>query len=305
MTESQDAFAELLATLREVGERFAGEEWGLGDPTDVAEGLRVILHHLGTGIETQFEDDAAHPAFRAIVSPWRKALGDNADARYHDARVHPAGTYRVRGHTGGAVYVSFTVEAGADDGAFPSGTVGVLNDTGFDVGDDGTFEITVGGPEQERGWLPLAPDASRVTVRHYWEGPRRRRRPAGADLGLTIDLVDGADPCRAAPRPPTPRWPPPSAAWPPTSAPARSRRWPSPARATRRRSCPASPTCSRRRSRRAPTPWPPPTPPTAWRRTSSGPTTPWSCGSAGPTAGAPTCRCGTASCSPSTTCAAG
>ena len=33
--------------------------------------------------------------------------------------------------------MSFTVEAGAEDGAFPSGTVGVLNDTGFDVGGDG------------------------------------------------------------------------------------------------------------------------------------------------------------------------
>ena len=203
MTESQDAYAELLATLREVGDRFAGEEWGLSDATDVAEGLRVVLHLLGTGIETQFEDDAAHPTFRAIVSPWRKALGDNADARYHDARVHPAGTYRVRGNTGGAVYVSFTVEAGADDGAFPSGTVGVLNDTGFDVAGDGSFEITVGGSERDRGWLPLAPDASRLTVRHYWEDSGSPQAPPMADLGLTIDLVDGAAVVPAAPPAPT------------------------------------------------------------------------------------------------------
>ena len=89
MTESQDAFDELLATLREVGDRFAGDEWGLTDPGDVAEGLRVIVHHLATAVETQFEQDAAHPTFREIVTPWRKALGDNADARYHDAVVHP------------------------------------------------------------------------------------------------------------------------------------------------------------------------------------------------------------------------
>jgi hypothetical protein len=81
-----------------------------------------VTHLLAAGLETQFEDDAAHPVFRPIVTPWRKALGDNADARYHDAPVHPAGTYRVRGRTAGAVYVSFTVEAGAADGAFPSGT---------------------------------------------------------------------------------------------------------------------------------------------------------------------------------------
>jgi hypothetical protein len=191
MTDSQDAFSELLATLREVGDRFAGSEWGLTDPTDVAEGLRVVLHHLGTGIETQLEEDAAHPVFREIVVPWRKALGDNADARYHDAKVHPAGTYRVRGRTEGAVYVSFTVEAGADDGAFPSGTVGVLNDSGFDVDAEGRFELTVGGPARERGWLPLADDASRITVRHYWEQAESPHKPPAPSLGLTIDLVDG------------------------------------------------------------------------------------------------------------------
>ncbi len=191
MTQSQDAFAELLATLSEVGERFAGAEWGLGDPGDVAEGLRVIVHHLGTAIETQFEQDAAHPTFREIVTPWRKALGDNADARYHDAPVHPAGTYVVRGNTGGAVYMSITVEAGAEEGAFPSGTVGVINDTEFEVAADGSFQVRLGGPAAGRGWLALAPDASRLTVRHYWEQAEPPARPPALDLALSIELVDG------------------------------------------------------------------------------------------------------------------
>jgi hypothetical protein len=203
MIESRAAFADLLADLAEVGERYAGGEWGLTEPGDVAEGLRVVLHHLATGIETQFEQDAAHPTFRAMVTPWRKALGDNADARYHDAPVHPAGTYMVRGRTSGAVYVSFTVEAGAEDGAFPSGTVGVLNDTGFDVAPDGSFEITVGGPPQDRAWLPLAPDASRLTVRHYWEAERSPWTPPLPDLGLDIELVGGARAVPAAPAAPT------------------------------------------------------------------------------------------------------
>jgi hypothetical protein len=188
---SRDAYRELLDTLAEVGDRYAGEEWGLTDPTDVAEGLRVVLHHLATGVETQFEQDPARPTFRPIVTPWRKALGDNADARYHDAVVDPRGTYRVRGNTGGAVYVSFTVEAGAEEGAFPSGTVGVLNDTAFDVADDGSFEVTVGGPPRDRAWLPLAADASRLTVRHYWERSDTPSRPPAADVALSIELVDG------------------------------------------------------------------------------------------------------------------
>jgi hypothetical protein len=198
MSESRAAFGELLATLDDVGDRFAGADWGLTDAVDVAEGLRVVMHLLATGLETQFEDDAAHPVFRAIVTPWRKSLGDNADARYHDAPVHPAGTYRVRGRMAGAVYVSFTVEAGAEDGAFPSGTVGSLNDTGFDVGDDGSFETTLGGPARARGWLALPEDASRITVRHYWEDLRsppsigRVRRVQKPGAAIARDAAPGA-----------------------------------------------------------------------------------------------------------------
>jgi hypothetical protein len=191
MSASRAAYDELLAMLRTVGDRFAGTDWGLTEPVDVAEGLRVVIHLLAIGLETQFEDDPAHPVFRAIVTPWRKALGDNADARYHDAAVHPAGTYRVRGRTAGAAYVSFTVEAGVADGAFPSGTAGSLNDSGFDMADDGSFEVTVGGPARARGWLALPPDASRITVRHYWEGVRSPHAPPVPDLGLSIELVDG------------------------------------------------------------------------------------------------------------------
>jgi len=198
LTQSTDAFAGLLATLGEVGDRFAGEEWGITDPGDVAEALRVIVHHLATGVETQFEQDPAHPTFREIVTPWRKALGDNADARYHDAVLHPAGTYRIRGNTGGAVYVSITVEAGAEQGAFPSGTVGVINDTEFDVAADGSFELTVGGPAQDRAWLGLAPDASRLTMRHYWESAEPPATPPTPDLALSIELVAGEVPERPA-----------------------------------------------------------------------------------------------------------
>ena len=191
MASSRQAFDELLATLAEVGDRFAGPEWGIGSPDDEAEALRVVLHQVATGLETQFEDDPAHPVFREIVTPWRKVLGDNPDARYHDAAVHPDGVYRVRGNTGGAVYVSFTVEEGARDGSMPTRTAGVLNDGDFDVASDGSFEFVIGGPRQDRGWLGLTPDAVRVTVRHYWEQEQPPARPPAPSLGLEIELVDG------------------------------------------------------------------------------------------------------------------
>ena len=201
MGSSRQAFDELLATLAEVGERFAGPEWGIGSPDDEAEALRVVLAQVATGLETQFEDDPAHPVFREIVTPWRKAMGDNPDARYHDAGVHPDGVYRIRGTTGGAVYVSFTLEEGGRDGSMPTRTAGVLNDDDFDVADDGSFDIVVGGPPRERGWLGLTPDATRLTVRHYWEQPTPPATPPAQSLGLSIELVSGDVP--TAPLPPT------------------------------------------------------------------------------------------------------
>lgn len=197
-TESRAAFDELLETLQEVATRFAGDEWMVTSPDDVAEALRSILHLFATGMETQFEDDPAHPVFHEIVTPWRKMLGDNPDARYHDAVVHPAGTYRVRGTTAGAVYVSFTVEAGGADGGMPERTAGVLNDSEFDIAADGSFELTIGGPQQPRAWLPLPDDATRITVRHYWEQQAVPAAPPAPSLGLAIELVDGAVPARAA-----------------------------------------------------------------------------------------------------------
>lgn len=190
--KSRAAFRELLSTLQEVSDRFASDEWMIFSPDDVAEVQRVILHHLATGLETQFEEDAAAPTFRPIVTPWRKALGDNADAMYHDARIDPRGVYRVTGRMAGAVYVSFTVEACGEDGAFPSGTVGVLNDTGFDVDSEGRVAFLLGGPPQPRNWLALAPDASRITVRHYWERSAPPARQPAPDLALAIELVGGS-----------------------------------------------------------------------------------------------------------------
>jgi hypothetical protein len=199
MSHTRAAFDELLAAMAEVGERFAGPEWGIGGPDDEAEALAVVLHHLATGFETQFVQDPARPVFRELVVPWRKALGDNADARYHDARIDPRGTYRIRGRTEGAVYVSFTVEAGAGDGAFPTGTVGVINDEAFELGDDGSFELTLGGARRDGAWLALAPDASRVTVRHYWEQVTSPLMPPMPSLGLSIELVDGEVPAAPVP----------------------------------------------------------------------------------------------------------
>jgi len=64
MSESRAAFDQLLATLTECADRFAGEEWGLMTPDDQAGGLRVLAMLLEGGLLGHFEDDPRQPVFR-------------------------------------------------------------------------------------------------------------------------------------------------------------------------------------------------------------------------------------------------
>jgi len=192
--DSRVAFFQLLDTLREAAERFCGEEWGISTPEDVAGAIRLVANLLEGGLVGHFDDDPSQPVFRQIVTSTRKSLGDNADAIYFDAPVSSEYAYRVRGRTAGAVYVSFTIEAGGAGGGFPKRTAGVLNDTQFDVAGDGHFEIFLGGPPRDRNWIPLDPDASRVTSRHYFEAKRSPAVPPSPDLALDIELVDPLPP---------------------------------------------------------------------------------------------------------------
>ena len=209
-TEARKALYELLDLLREVDERFLSPEWLIQSPQDVAEGMRAVMHALQGGLQGWFETNAEHPEFRRIVAPWRKFTGDNADAIYFDAAIRGDRRYRVRGRMDGAVYVSLTIEAGSQDGRMGGRTDGVINDTQLDVDRDGCFEVLLGGPKQERNWIALPPDASRVTTRHYYEDETCAAADPKKHPALSIEVLDrvaratppnDADRCRrAAPR---------------------------------------------------------------------------------------------------------
>lgn len=168
-TQSRIALRELIDLLTEVDERWAGPEWMIESPEDVAGAHRALMHLFQGGLYGHFEDDASRPHFRRIVSPTRKFTGDNPDAIYYEAPVSGAYGYRVRGNMAGAVYVSLTIEVGAGEGRFGSGTAGDISDLDFDVDAQGNFEIVFGGPPQERNWLAMTEDSQRITTRHYFE----------------------------------------------------------------------------------------------------------------------------------------
>ena len=179
-TESRIALHELIDLLREVDERWSGPEWNLQSPEDVAASHRALMHILEASLVGYFEQDPSRPDFRRIVTPSRKLTGDNPDAIYFDAPVADGYAYIVHGNLQGAAYFSVTIEEGSADGSMATNTAGVLNNLNMDIDSNGNFTLYLGGEERERNWLPLTPDASRITTRHYFEQPG----PAAADPDL-------------------------------------------------------------------------------------------------------------------------
>ena len=192
--ESRAAFVDLLATMGEVADSYAGEAWGIAGPEDTAGALRALAHLLEGGLLGHFEDNPKAPVFRQIVSSTRKSLGDNADAIYFDTAVSNAYVYRVTGNTAGAIYTSFTMEEGGGDGAFPESTGGIINDTQFDIDADGNFAIALGGSPQDRNWLPLTDHTTRITSRHYWEELWRPGAEPVRDVKLGVEALGATEP---------------------------------------------------------------------------------------------------------------
>ncbi len=191
-TESRKAFRELIDLLNEVDARWASSEWNLQSADDVVGAHRAALHLLEGALVGHLESDPRRPVFRRIVTPTRKFSGDNADAIYFDAPVSADHSYIVRGSMGGAVYFSMTAERGSDGGGVAGKTGGVVNDETLDLGPDGRFEIRVGGPPQERNWLALLPDATRITTRHYYEEETAVAADPTREPVLSIECTDAA-----------------------------------------------------------------------------------------------------------------
>lgn len=170
--DTTTAMNELIELLTELNTRWAGPEWNFNSEADVAGAHRLAMHYLQAGLVTFNENDPAHPTMRPLVSPYQKMFGDNPDAIYYEAPVSAEYEYIVRGKAKGAAYFSITLEQGTENGEVSVATLGVLNDTEIDVDAHGAFELRLGGEPQERNWLAIPPEASRLTTRHYFEEVR-------------------------------------------------------------------------------------------------------------------------------------
>jgi hypothetical protein len=194
-TESRKAFYELIDTLTQVDSRYLADEWGITQAADVADGHRFLMHLLEQALSQAFEADPERPVFKRSVTPTRKVLGDNPDAVYNHAPIRGDRRYRVRGNRAGAVYLSITVQGGRSGGHYASRVAAAINDDEVDIAADASFELIL-SPDRapHRNWLQLPPDASSITVRHYFEEQHAVAADPGRQFPLAIEPLDNPGP---------------------------------------------------------------------------------------------------------------
>jgi len=188
------AFAELGALLGEIERDYITPDRGMHSEQERAAGRYLVANALQHGLQCWFEADPRRPLFHRWLSPTKKLLGDNPDAVYYGAVADPEGTYRIRGNVHGACYTSFSVETGAQEGHLSKGVVSTLNDTEFDIGADGSYEIIASPEPQPRNWLRLEPGAGSITTRHYWEWERSAAADPTFHVPLWIEPVEDPRP---------------------------------------------------------------------------------------------------------------
>ena len=163
----QELIDQLHASERSL---LAWDNGGRFGPLDTAEGYRFILHQLRYGIDLMLESDPDRPSFVPMTDSIIKLYGDNADALYHYTNISGVGgaRYRITGKRNDAAFLSFQVYRGPERGDTRQATLDDINFRRMDLKPDGSFDIAVGGPRQDRNSLALDEDATCIIVRAYY-----------------------------------------------------------------------------------------------------------------------------------------
>lgn len=190
-SESTTALLNLLDTIREVQTQFVSAKMGVNDAYTAGEANRVIAHILQTGLQFWLEANPSRPEFKQYVTTNRKLLGDNPDSVYYFAAINDDQTYIIRGNLGAAVFTSFTIEGGSQEGNAASRSISAISDNEMEVGADGSYTITVSRKKPASGnWLKLEKGAGQITTRHYHEAKLSVAADSGFGMDINIEAID-------------------------------------------------------------------------------------------------------------------
>jgi hypothetical protein len=156
------AWSHLLDRLREASERVLAEA-GPRNADDLAAGFRHLLVLLGIGLDAGLRARAdpvlaVKPSGVDNVYKWGM---DCPDCIYAGGPLRGGESYRIWGNRGTARYVGLQSMAGMASSA------NVLLDE-LDLGPGGEVELFLSAERHEGNWLPIAPDATALVVRHFF-----------------------------------------------------------------------------------------------------------------------------------------
>jgi hypothetical protein len=106
----------------------------------------------------------------------------------------------VTGRRGSESYLSFTVHGRSPDGRLGAAAeppLADVNDRGMRIEPDGRFEIVLAADDPggaARNWIPLAPEAASLIVRHYWERADAAAADPDARVALSIEPLEAPGP---------------------------------------------------------------------------------------------------------------
>jgi hypothetical protein len=185
----------------------------LADPADPLarqEAYRLMFMSLAAGFQSTFVDPNL-PDFVQTVTNVMNSVGVNPDFIYGYTPIDGAGTYRLSGRRGDAVFVLFDFAAGGlgvHDALGPS--VGTLDIDKCRIGADGSFDVLLSAdrPAGYAGdWFRLDPRATTASVRrayYHWgeerdtciaieriDRPIAQRRLEAGEIAKRLELLAG------------------------------------------------------------------------------------------------------------------
>ncbi|WP_395329205.1 hypothetical protein WBP06_14605 [Novosphingobium sp. BL-8H] len=150
-------------------------------PLQRADAFRFLTQNLGQAFDLALETrDPAFPQIHWFTTPTMKLGGDLADFTYRQAWISGDHVYRLSGRRGTARWLNVTVQGprpetipGTDWPSLhePFGDIPEANLFGHQIeaDADGYFEVTIGGPPQDRNWLPTTPGTRKLFVREAFD----------------------------------------------------------------------------------------------------------------------------------------
>jgi Protein of unknown function (DUF1214) len=182
-----------LGALEEAVQELA-HTWRPGDPHYRADLYRQIMMNLSYSYFAYFHADAEHPDWAPLWNPVYTCQ-PNPDDIYLYSPIRGDLTYRVSGNRGTVRKLIFVTQhgmAGMVDELSEFYDVKCIDETDFEVGPDGEFELifsTERPPGYSGNWTPLGPGADTIFLRYRsydWANER--------DPQLTIECLDDVPP---------------------------------------------------------------------------------------------------------------